>query len=98
MYSPSLQASLRHPIHEMSQERDRGGRPDLGTSLATRFSRKPLEIIEVQGRNPLQLRDSAGLSPASPLQPWHPDHGHLWRQIFGCGPSVMPLAVDVNIS
>ena len=97
MYSPSLQAPLRHPIHEMYQERDRGGRPGLGTSLAIRFSLIPLENTEVQGRNPLQLRDSAGLSPASPFQPWHPDHGHLWRQIFGCGPSVMPIAGHVNI-
>lgn len=54
---------LPHPFHEVTVERNRGGRPGFREWAALR----------------LQLRDSAGLAPASPLRPGLRAAGHLDR-------------------
>jgi len=66
---------LPHPFREVTVERDKGGRPGFREGAPRR----------------LQLRDSAGLEPASPLCPGFRAEGHLcrvsvcWRQILWDG-------------
>ena len=97
--SPTKQASLRHPIHEMFQEHDRDGRPGLGNLLP--IFPPPLHEEDGRGEYPLQLRDSAGLSPASPFQPWH--FSYVAPRAFASGAPVengpwAPLAFNMQLS
>jgi hypothetical protein len=72
---------LPHPFREVTVKRDRGGRP--GFRMTSRGARG-LHSKNVR----LQLRDSAGIAPASPMRPRN--QGHLSRVFHRGDESIRP--------